>query len=123
MVFGDASDSGAVTIVAYALPAASHSLTEVRALGAAATERYRPVIMTLAWTGVRVSEALGLRWEDVDFEAREIRVRGQLDREGKYQRPKTKAGVRSMPLLPVLEAALREHRKNHLAVGIVAPEQ
>jgi len=80
-------------------------------------------VLTLAWTGVRVSEALGLRWQDIDFEAREIRVRGQLDENGEHKKPKTKAGIRSIPLLPVLEAELREHRKTQLALGQAAPEQ
>jgi integrase len=39
--------------------------SEIRALCAAATPRYRPIVTTLAWTGLRVSEALALRWEDV----------------------------------------------------------
>jgi integrase len=28
--------------------------------------RYRLVITTLAWTGLRVSEALALQWKDID---------------------------------------------------------
>jgi integrase len=99
------------------------SEAEVRSLCSAATPRYRPVVMTLAWTGVRVSEALGLRWQDIDFEAREVRVRGQLDETGELKKPKTKAGIRSIPLLPVLEAELREHRKKQLGIGLAAPEQ
>jgi integrase len=30
---------------------------------------YRPIISTLAYSGLRLSEALGLTWEDVNFEA------------------------------------------------------
>lgn len=97
---------------------------EVRALCAAATETYRPIVTTLAWTGLRVSEALGLRWEDIDFEAREIRVTGQLDEtKGQKTRTKTAAGNRSIPLLPVLEQELRKHRQKQLARGLAAPEQ
>ena len=40
----------------------------------------------------------------------------------KLKRPKTKAGTRSVPLLPVLEAALREHRRAQLALGLAATE-
>jgi integrase len=95
---------------------------EVQRLCAAATPRYRPVVVTLAWTGLLVSEALALRWEDVDFEAKEIRVRLQLDDNGRTKKPKTKAGVRSLPLLPVLELTLREHRKHQLALGLPSPQ-
>jgi integrase len=96
---------------------------EVRALCAAATSGYRAVVATLAWTGLRVSEALGLRWEDVDFENQELRARHQLDGSGKLKKPKTKAGLRSIPLLPVLDSELRQHRQRQLAKGLVAPEQ
>jgi integrase len=95
---------------------------EVRRLCDAATPRYRPVIVTLAWTGLRVSEALALRWEDIDFEAKEIRVRFQLDGHGGTKRPKTKASIRSLPLLPVLEQTLREHRKQQLTLGLSSPQ-
>ena len=45
---------------------------EVRKLCDSASPRYRPIVTALAWTGLRVSEALALRWEDIDFEGREI---------------------------------------------------
>lgn len=45
---------------------------EVQAICDAAIDTYRPIVTTLAWTGVRVSEALGLRWQDIDFEEKEI---------------------------------------------------
>jgi integrase len=96
---------------------------EIRRLCKAATPRYRPIIVTLAWTGMRVSEALGLQWEDVDFDAKEIRVRGQLTDEGTFKRPKTKAGTRTVPLLPVVEQELREHRKKQLALGLVGSDR
>jgi integrase len=96
---------------------------EVRGLCEAATPRYKPVVSTLAWTGLRVSEALGLRWEDVDFEHRVIRVRYQLDESGKLKPPKTKAGKRTIPLLPTLEQELRNHRRNQLALGLAGNEQ
>jgi integrase len=53
----------------------------------AATPTYRPILTTLAWTGLRVSEALGFRWEDIDFEERQIRVEFQLDENGSLKRP------------------------------------
>ena len=84
---------------------------EVRTLCKFATPRYQPVITTLAWTGLRVSEALALRWEDIDFDGREIRVRFQLDERYKPKRPKTRPGTRSVPLLPILDEALRAHRR------------
>jgi len=95
---------------------------EVRRLCDAATPRYQPIIVTLAWTGLRVSEALGLRWEDISFEEREIRVSWQLDEARRLKKPKTKAGIRTLPLLPVLEQALRDHRKAQLALGLASSD-
>jgi integrase len=59
-----------------------------------------------------VSEALGLRWQDVDFEAGTITVAGQLGRDGKtwIPVPKTAASAATVPLLPVLRRELVEHR-------------
>ncbi len=45
-----------------------------------ASDGYRVATAILAYTGVRVSEALALRWQDVDFVDREITVSGQLTR-------------------------------------------
>jgi integrase len=95
---------------------------EVRKLCSSATDRYRPIITTLAWTGMRVSEALALRWEDVRFEDDELQVRHQLDANGKLKSPKTRAGRRTIPLLPILVEELREHRKKQLALGFASPE-
>jgi integrase len=96
---------------------------EIRLLCENATAGYRPVVTTLAWTGLRVSEALGLRWQDINFEAREIRVEHQLAPNGSLKPPKTKAGSRSIPLLPVLERELRAHRKAQLSRGLAGAEQ
>jgi integrase len=41
---------------------------------AACSELYRPVAELLIATGMRISEALALRWDDVDFDRRVIRV-------------------------------------------------
>ena len=96
---------------------------EVRALCASSTPAYQGVITTLAWTGLRVSEALGLRWQDVDFDAGEITVRHQLDERGQLKRPKTKAGQRTIPLVPVLAEELKRHRRQQFGRGFVAAER
>jgi len=45
---------------------------------------YRAGVTLLAYSGLRVSEALGLRWCDVDLVENELHVRGQLQpRRGK----------------------------------------
>jgi integrase len=63
---------------------------------------YAPLIQLLALTGLRVSEALALRWGDVDLLEGLLSVRHSLGRDGALGEPKTKAGERDVPLRPGL---------------------
>jgi integrase len=63
---------------------------------------YAPLIRVLALTGLRVSEALALRWEDIGLFEGIVRVRHSLTRDGALSQPKTAAGVRNVPLAPGL---------------------
>jgi integrase len=72
---------------------------------------FAPLIVLLAFTGMRIREALGLRWQDVDLDNATIRLRWQLDRDDLgYMPVKTDAGVRDIPILPALRRRLIEHR-------------
>jgi integrase len=67
-------------------------------------------------TGLRVSEALALRWELVDLEARSFYVEENLERDHGRRvvagDPKTMAGYRPVPLTDAALAALRaQHRQ------------
>ncbi len=71
--------------------------------------RWRPLILTAIFTGLRASELRGLRWKDVDLEQGKIQVRQRRDRYGDEGPPKSKAGRRTVPLTgPKLTAVLRE---------------
>ena len=64
---------------------------------------------TLAMTGLRRGEALGLRWEDVDLEAGRLAVRRALvpcGREVLVSEPKTARGRRVVALDPETVAVL-----------------
>jgi integrase len=87
---------------------------EVRALLDAAPERYRLLLMVTAYTGLRQSEVLGLRWQDVDFENSILHVRHQLSRAtagepAKLKPLKTRAGERWIELAPELSRELAKH--------------
>jgi integrase len=72
---------------------------------------FAPVIVLLAYTGMRAREALGLRWQDVDLDAATIQLRWQLGRDDRALVPlKTDAGARDLPILPVLRRRLIAHR-------------
>ena len=88
---------------------------ELGALLAATPEAYRPIIATLIYTGLRIQEALGLVWGDVDFDAGLIRLRYQLSRATREQPArrvplKTKGSKRDIRLEPDLAALLRRHK-------------
>jgi integrase len=100
---------------------------EIEQLIASALPTYRPLIATLAYSGLRMSEALGLTWQEIDFDADEIHVRYQLSRAtsekpARRKQLKSEAGARNVILLPQLETILREHRKAMLAAGLYRPD-
>ena len=68
----------------------------------------------LIYTGERRGEAIGLRWEDIDFRISLIHVRRAVIHIGNrpiVTDPKSKAGIRDIPLLPELKKILTEHRR------------
>ena len=62
----------------------------------------------LAYTGLRIGEALGVPWCDVDFEAGVLRVRQQLSRHRTPKHLKTDAAPREVVLAPAVTRLLRE---------------
>lgn len=88
---------------------------EVSWLLGCTADAYRPLVATALFTGMRISELLGLVWSEVDFESDVIRVTAQLSRPHRGQparrvAPKTRAAVREIPLVPQLARVLRGHR-------------
>ena len=64
-------------------------------------------------TGVRVSEQLGLLWEDIDLERNVITIRRVQSRDGRLEdQTKTEAGEREIPISPMLRTMLLEWRLN-----------
>jgi integrase len=89
---------------------------ETARLLAACASRYRLLIVTALYTGMRISELLALTWSEIDFAAGVIHVRAQLSRaqHGDASRrvaPKTAAAARDIPLVDQLAALLREQRE------------
>lgn len=74
---------------------------------AALPKKYQPFFRLLAMTGLRISEAIGLRWEDVELgtDRPHIKVRRQLYR-GQERQLKSRNSVRSLPLSPGMVATL-----------------
>jgi integrase len=70
----------------------------------------RVMYLTAAMTGMRQGELFALRWRDVDWSARRIRVRRNYVR-GHYGTPKSKRSTRSVPLVDRLASELDQHSK------------
>jgi integrase len=83
---------------------------EITALLEAAADKYRPLLATALFAGLRLMELLGLRWQDVDFAGGYIRVRKQLGRDGQLKQLKSDAGRRDVVLMPELAQLLRRHK-------------
>lgn len=124
-----------------------YALEECRRLLLAATELPNGARWSVALAlGLRQGEALGLMWDDIDFEKHQLRVRRQLQRPSWHhgcgdpepdhqpfkcpQRAgggwvledvKSRAGRRTLAVPPQLMQQLREHRRDQaahrLAVG------
>ena len=81
---------------------------EVKRLIDAATGRWRALLVTVVFTGLRASELRGLRWEDVDFKRGELHVRQRADRYNKIGSPKSHSGQRTIPLGPFVVNTLKQ---------------
>jgi len=68
----------------------------------------RVLYLAAVMTGMRRGELLGLRWGDIDWEARRIRVRRNYVR-GEFGPPKSRRSSRSVPLTDRLAGELQRH--------------
>jgi integrase len=77
-------------------------------------EPVKMLAITVAMTGLRIGEALALRWKNVDLEKDIIRVREAVY-EGNISSPKSKSSIRDIPIGPSLHELLSDYRKAALA--------
>lgn len=83
---------------------------EIRVIVGVLQGKWRPVLLTVIFTGIRASELRGLRWPNVDLAKREIHVRERADEYKELGRPKSGSGERTIPLPPIVVNTLREWR-------------
>ena len=81
---------------------------EVKRMIDGATGKWRALLVTVVFTGLRASELRGLRWEDVDLKRGELHVRQRADRYNEIGAPKSHSGERTIPLGPFVVNTLRE---------------
>ena len=73
-------------------------------------DRLEALYVLAITTGMRSGELLGLRWEDVDLQARTLQVRRTVF-NGYIEPPKTMKGRRSIRLTRTSVEALRQHER------------
>ena len=87
-------------------------------LGAVRGDHFEALYVALLGTGLRVGEAAGLQWTDIDFDARTIAVRrGLVQLKGRFTLAETKTARsrRTVPMvLPVRDALLKHREIQHL---------
>jgi integrase len=75
-----------------------------------ALEEDRALWATAAYAGLRRGELRALPWSEVDFKRGVIRVRWTWDRVAGPKRPKSRAGVRDLPMIALVRRELLAHR-------------
>lgn len=79
---------------------------------------YRLYMALITFTGMRKGEALALRWENVSFEKDEIHIYQSVrldktdDGKAEIKAPKTKAGIRTVPMIEPLKQILMPLKKD-----------
>lgn len=87
-------------------------------------EKWKNLFTVFLGTGCRVGEVIALRWDDVDFEQKVISInhslyyfagkRNKSPSKWVMQRPKTDAGIRTIPMVDVVYNALQDEKARQL---------
>lgn len=82
----------------------------VSGLLGALTPPDRAIYATAFYAGLRSGELRAIRWEDIDLESGLIHVVRAMDDRGGIIEPKSKAGKRTVPVVPMLRSILLAHK-------------
>ncbi|MDQ0193077.1 site-specific integrase [Paenibacillus wynnii] len=93
-------------------------------LWSARETRYQIAFFIAAWTGMRQSEILGMRWKDIDFDNKMLRVVQTLRHNSTelISTTKTKASNRNIALSDQTIEALQKHRRRQIKERLHAGE-
>ena len=97
-------------------------------LGAFQGHRLQGLVTVTLGLGLRLGEALGLKWPEVDLEHHQLRIvatlQRLLDQDGIRQwvlgRPKSKQSTRALPLPDAVADALQAERKGQVEAQLAA---
>ena len=91
-------------------------------------QHWVPIFKFLLGTGCRIGEAIGIRWDDIDFDKSMININHSLVYYSRAYKghsmcsfavslPKTEAGIRSIPMMDTVYEALQKELKNQQKNG------
>jgi integrase len=72
--------------------------------------RYFPILRTMTYAGLRVGEAIALRWGNIDWNGRFLTIQ-EASWKGIVGTPKTESSIRTVDISPETLAVLEQHRK------------
>ncbi|MBK5219808.1 MAG: site-specific integrase [Thermoleophilia bacterium] len=93
-------------------PAKTLTREELRLFLAAVDDDWHLFFLFLTHTGLRISEAIGLRWEHIELGRHPRVLVREQSYEGNRQRLKSRSGRREIPLSPGMADQLRVHRRD-----------
>ncbi len=97
---------------------------QVAAIAAAAPlMRDATLLLTAAYSGLRWSELAALEWDAVDLKAGTIEVRQALDADRTMKAPKTRRGLRTVPVMQQGIDALKQWRIASPPTPLVFPNE
>lgn len=89
--------------------------------------KWKNFFTVMLGTGCRIGELCGLTWDDCDFLLNEIHINRTIchypdENDGKYrlriQSPKSDSGLRTIPMIAEVKAALQDERIKQLKTGM-----
>lgn len=83
---------------------------QIGTLTDAMPEYWRPLIQVAVRTGLRRGELFGLRWSDIHWERKVIRVKNQLSADGSLTELKTESAQRNVPIGQTVIDVLKAHK-------------
>lgn len=83
------------------------NVNQIKVLLSNAEGQFKNFIATAFFTGARSGELLGLRWDDIDFDKKEITIRRSI-KMGQINLPKTINSIRTIDMIDALIPFLKE---------------
>lgn len=103
----------------------THEQTDALLAATKGTRAY-PLVLVLLYSGIRIGEALGLRWSDIDFDENTITVARSIVYPKKQQagvineNMKTEAAHRTIPVPPFVTEELKAERARSRSIYVFA---